>query len=419
MQNPPPATDLTVKYYDPMLGENSKNVTFAEKVSFGKLTYVTSILLKMRFFGDPSNFPFDRFSSEVVCRFSNIGSTKTQLSTPQKLVITPEVESGWWIFPAPEGSTYKLIAFRNPLTTFIRFGLPIIGLLLLPVTVSIPHDKLTERLAAIIAITIGLVGGSAESPLRCVTVYDQSKSTFLLDSFLLILYCILASRSRSESTLLKRILLFCFLPYPLFVSSFLFQLFLVQTYYSQQAAQVWLSGLNVSLVAAHLAFLSIPLTRIFQIPKQIFNLANKTLAFWLGPFFSAITFLPYAFILYTLEVASPKVLVISIVAVFVLFSFLIESWIRKRWFGLSFIGAGNLMYVCLLIQSRLAGFTGPSYSPDVSIVRENIPPGIYIIWVGSSDPLSVTLTILSVYLVIAPTLVPFLMLSCFNDKTDK
>jgi hypothetical protein len=87
----PPSENMTLIYHDSSSNEVSRNATFAR---FLGQSFRSSTSVSLRFFGDPANFPFDRYDSVIICKFlDSSGEIWTTLEISPKLTVTPEIES--------------------------------------------------------------------------------------------------------------------------------------------------------------------------------------------------------------------------------------------------------------------------------------------------------------------------------------
>jgi hypothetical protein len=403
----PPSEVMTLVYHDASSAEGSANVTFGP--SFAQ-SFSASANLTLRLFGDPANFPFDRYDGGIICKFlSSSGETWMSLNVSPQLTITPEIESKWWVLPKIDGSSYELLVVRNPFVTFVRFGWLVVAVLLLPLSLLIRHDKLTDRLAMIIAVLLGLLGfGPASAPSGLATKYDSLVLWLWLSALLLIIYCVLSSRSEIEDRQTKWIVGMCFLPIPVFEFAFIFEQVFVQSQYSQAGAEMWISTLDAGL-AVSLLFLAT--TNIFAW-KGVRWEATPSSFFRGTAVFEVVLFLPFAFILYTLEMANPfKIPALLIYLALVLLSVVsIKSQFRA--FDMSVMAIGNLAFLSLLAYNVAQEWSEVSYSPLVHVVKAKIAPGFYPFF--QRDVLWATLAILLNFVLLIPTLIPFLLIEALG-----
>ena len=400
----PPSENMTLVYRDASSMEVAKNVTFAEVFP---QSFRSSTTLTIRFFGDPANFPFDRYDTYFICKFLN-GSdeTWTTLAVSPKLIVTPETESKWWLLPETNGSSYDLFVVRNPFATLVRFGWMQVAILLLPLSLLIDHKELTQRLAMIIAVLVGVLGFllQPERP-SVVSRYDFLVLWLLLFALLLVLYCTLSYRLPDEDNKTRWAVGLCFLPIPVFDSAFLIEQMLVQSQYSELGAEVWISTLDAGLVVSLVFFSAVIIStwRGLRWDGVRSSLGYRSLIVLL-----AVLFLPFAFILYSLEMADPfKIPALLIYAAAVLLSIHATKHQRPR-LGLSVMFAANLMYLVILAYKVAQQWSQSSYSPLVYIAKQNIAPGFYPIF--AQDALWTTLSVLFNFLLLFPTLIPFALI---------
>jgi hypothetical protein len=407
----PPSDVMTLVYHDASSAERSVNITFAP--SFGQ-SFSASSNLTLRLFGDPANFPFDRYDSEIICKFiGSSGETWTSLSISPQLAITPEIEAKWWVLPTIDGSSYELFVVRNPLATFLRFGWLVVAVLLLPLSLLIPNDKLTDRLAMVIAVLLGLLGfGSASQPSGSATEYDSLVLWLWFSAALLIIYCVLSCRSKTESRQTKWIVGLCFLPIPVFEFAFIFEQLFVQSQYSQTAAEIWISTLDVGLTVS-LLFLA--MTNLLVWKGVDWEAMHSSFSRGIAVF-EVVLFLPIAFILYTVEMANPfKIPALLIYLALVLVS-VVSMRSKFRRFDMSVMAIGNIAFLSLLAYGVSQEWSEISYSPLVNVVKGKIAPGFYPLF--QHDLLWATLAILFNFLLLIPTLIPFLLVDRLLEQAS-
>jgi len=398
----PPSENMTLIYHDSSSNEVSRNVTFAR---FLGQSFRSSTSLSLRFFGDPANFPFDRYDSDVICKFlDSSGEIWTTLEVSPKLTVTPEIESKWWVLPGAQGSAYVLFVVSNPFVTFVKFGWLLVAVSLLPVPLLIDHKKLRERLAIIIPLFVGVLGKllRSERP-EFVTKYDSLVLWFLFAAPLLILYCVLSSRLPAENRRTRWIVGLCFLPIPVFESAFVLEQVFVQSQYSQLGAEVWISTLDAGLAVSLLFLVAITLSTWKGSGWVLTGSFLPRSLVVLG----AVLFLPFAFILYGLEMADPfKISALLIYALVVLAALVMKS--QRGHFGVLVMAAGNLLFLSLLVYRQVQEWSPASYSSLVYVAEQRVAPGFYP--VVMCNALCATLLVLRYFVLLLPTLVPFLLI---------
>ena len=398
----PPSEVMTLVYHDESSEEVSANVTFGPSFS---QSLSASARLRLRLFGDPANFPFDRYDSDIICKFlDSSGEIWTTVSVSPKLTITPEIESKWWVLPKAEGSSYDLFVVRNPFTTFVRFGWLTVAVLLLPLSLLIRHNELTERFAMIIAVLVGLLGfAPAPEPSGLVTKYDSLILWFWFSALLLIIYCVLSSRLADEDRHIKWLVGFCFLPIPVFELAFIIEQVFVQSQYSQAGAEMWIStldaGLAVSLLFLAAANVSTWKGYRWDVMQSSFSRSLVV--------FAVVLFLPFAFILYNLEMANPFEIPALLIYLALIFLSVLSIRSQLGRFDTSVMAMGNLAYLSLLAYNVAQEWSEVSYSPLVHVVKGKIAPGFYPFF--QRDALWATLAVLFNFALLVPTLVPFLL----------
>lgn len=399
----PPSEFMILIYHGASSAESSANVTFAPSFS---QSFSASANLTLRLFGDPANFPFDRYDGAIICKFlTSSGETWTTLSVSPQLAITPEIEAKWWVLPKIDGSSYVLFVVRNPFATFAKFGWLIVAALLLPLSLLIRHDKLTDRLAMIIAVLIGLLGfGPASAPSGLATKYDSLVLWLWFSALLLILYCVLSSRSKIEDRQTRWIVGLCFLPIPVFECAFIFEQVFVQSQYSQVGAEIWISALDAGL-AVSLLFLA---TTDILAWKGVRWEATPSSFFRGTMVFEIVLFLPFAFILYTLEMANPFEIPALLIYLALVCLSLASIRSQFRAFDASVMAAGNLAFLILIAYNIAHEWSEISYSSLVHVAKAKIAPGFYPLF--QRDLPWAALAILVNFVLLIPTLFPFLLI---------
>jgi len=397
----PPSEDMTLIYYDSSSVERTTNITLG-----------SSTRLNLRFYGDPANFPFDTYRSDLICKFpSSSGEVWTTISISPRLTVTPVIESKWWVLPSVEGSSYYLFVARNPFSTFLRFGWLQLFIFLLPLSLLISHKKLSERVLPIISILVGgetlVISLQQERP-PVVTQQDVLHLWFVVGGLLLVLYCVLSNRLPSEETNTRVKVFLCFLPFPLFGTVFAFEQAFIQVPYSQFGADVWISIVNMGQTLC-LVVLCATIAFIWRTPSYISTLYERLSPVILGVLVAAAS-LPLIFILYGLKGANPfEPVAIAIYVTLVVLSLLAKVKLQLGRFGLPMMAACNLMYPTVLNYEYLRENVPPSYSPLVSVAKQTVAPGIYALW-GPHDLISAVFAVVLVFLVLLPTLIPFALI---------
>jgi hypothetical protein len=396
----PPSENMTLIYYDQSSMERTVNITLG-----------SSNRLNLRLFGDPANFPFDTYRSNIICKFqTSSGEVWTTVTISPTLTVTPRIESKWWVLPSVDGSSYYFFVVRNPFGRFLRFGCLPLFIFLLPLALLIDHKKLSERALLVITIFVAGEGLAVSLPYErpaILTQEDVLHFWFIVGAILLLSYCVLSKRLPSESATERTRAFLCFLPSPFFATVFVLEQVFVQSQYSQLGADIWISTLNVGQA---ICYSILGATIVVSWWKPSWNVPHESWSHAVFGILAAMLFLPLALILYSLKGANPlEPAVIAIYLTTVLVSMLVRAKLQIERFGISMIVAGNMLYSIIFAYNYLREYSPASYNPLVHVAKETVAPGIYVWW-GPHDPLSATIAVVLAFLVLTPTLIPFALI---------
>ena len=388
--------NLTMIYYNRVGEECQLNITFEKNSS----TYDKSLGLKLKTFGDPSNFPFDRYYTDMLFKFVNSSETIWPTLSGKGL-IDKRLTSEWFIFLFFEGSRLTLYLVRNPWNVLLEYCLPFVLLSLSPVVLVIKKDDLNSRLIGMFTIVFSSLAIAKTAPVPFFSSLDFIKGILLLDVILLILYIIFSTNLKEEP--LRKInwlVTISFSPFPLFLILHLLQVLFVQIPLSPDGIGQWLFAFKLSSVLTLLI-----LSLIIMAIKTKCQWIISKYGWFIFTFIGAVAIMvPLSFLFY-LEAMSPisiSTLLVYLFAIFFIHASL-KWWREKSQIvtGFLFIFIGGVIYFLTFLLGEILP---TSYSPNITLYQPERPPGWYIILrISALAPLE----ILYVYLVF--TLIIFII----------